>query len=147
MRSLGKALWIIGVTVLIGLLTISLTVRASQVGSDAALHVDAIAHETLADAGDTEAAALVVAVTSDEGVLRDLSIDNFVARAILVPPGGCQVTITDVTSQFPGTYLLAIVPFAANPDCPWLRGRYALGVFVTSEDASGAGVAELLIDL
>jgi hypothetical protein len=111
------------------------------------LHISAVANERLADAGDTEEAALIVAVTADDGVVTDLTMDNFRASAHIVAPGGCEVTITRVVSTLPGVYLLDIVPFVDNPDCHWLRGNYSLGVLVTYGDASGAGVAELLIDL
>lgn len=146
MRNNGKALIFIGIIIVSGLFVTSLTTRASQVDSEAALHIDAVTQQRLAEPGGTAEAGLVVAVTSDTGVVRDLTIDNFQSRAILVPPGGCQVTVKNVTSQFPGTYLLDIVPFAADPNCPWLKGKYSLGVFVVNEDASGVSVAELIVE-
>ena len=146
MHNTRRALFIVGIIIASGVLVTSITTKANQVGSDAALHIDAIAHQRLAEAGGTGEAGLVVAVTSDTGVVNGLTVENFVARAILVPPGGCQITITDVISQLPGTYLLNIVPFAADPNCPWLGGSYSLGVYVISEDASGVGVAELVVD-
>jgi len=111
------------------------------------VHVDIASAERLADAGDTDLAALVVAVNSSSGPVAGLTISNFTLSTETVPAGGCNVDLVAVQVRSTGAYMLDIVPLRSNLSCRWLRGRYLVSVLVTTPQGRAVGVAELLVDL
>jgi len=109
------------------------------------LSVHAVGHPTTARAENKEAAALVLAVNASNGPVTELTMDNFQAKAGPVAAFGCEVEITRMVSNFPGRYLLDIVPITSNPDCVWKSGRYVIAVHVSTDTMAGTGVTGLRI--
>ncbi len=110
------------------------------------LHIQAVAGERLADAGNKKEAAILVAINSATGPVRGLQMSNFQVKAILVAPGGCNVTLKRVIEPHPGAYLLDIVPFENNPACQWLKGQYLLSILVDTPQGKVVGITELFVD-
>jgi hypothetical protein len=106
------------------------------------IRIEIVSAEGLADAGDTDNAFLVLAVTSGEGPVTGLTLSDFSVTTYIVPAGGAAVTTTQVSSSLPGSYLLRVVPAASN----WRQGRYLIAVRANTDDGSGTGVVALDID-
>lgn len=111
------------------------------------LQISAVGTEKLADAGDTDEAALVVAVNSSTGPVTGLTISDFNLITHTVPPGGCLVSLTNVTEKQAGAYTLDVVPSTGNPACLWLKGRYTISILATTPQGQVVGVTELLVDV
>ncbi|MGI9324808.1 MAG: hypothetical protein ACR2PZ_06280 [Pseudomonadales bacterium] len=109
------------------------------------LSVHAVGHPTVARSENKEAASLVLAVNSSNGPVTDLTMDNFQPKAGPVAAFGCEVELTRVVSNFPGRYLLDVVPITSNPDCEWKSGRYVIAVHVSTASMAGTGVTDLTI--
>jgi hypothetical protein len=84
-------------------------------GHPRAYHVQVVGHARIARHQGKEPASLVVAVNSSSGPVTGLRSENFRVHAGPVAPGGCLVDVTRVVSNFPGRYLLDIVPFYRQP--------------------------------
>jgi len=119
----------------------------STAATSGGLHIDIAGVERLADAGDTDLAALVVAVNSSSGPVAGLTIFNFTLSTEFVPASGCLVDLIAVQTRSTGVYTLDLVPFRSNPSCRWLRGRYLISVLVITPQGRAVGVVELLVDL
>jgi subtilisin family serine protease len=118
---------------------------ALEVGQSRLYHIHAVGHPRLARPGNRESASLVVAVNYWRGPVTGLDASHFRVHAGPVAAGGCQVEITRVVSNFPGRYLLDVVPYTSNPACQWRAGRYVVAVLVTRGTYAGVGVTDFTV--
>ena len=110
------------------------------------LHIQALAGERLADAGNKNEASILVAINSATGPVRGLQMSNFQVKAVLVAPFGCDVTLKRVIEPSPGAYLLDIVPYEQNAACQWRKGQYLLSILVDTPQGKVVGITELFVD-
>ncbi len=111
------------------------------------LHIQAVAHERLADAGGKGEASVVVGLYTDASPVKGLLSGSFSVKAVVVPAGGFEIKKTNVTEVSSGVYRIDVVPTTDNPSAVWKKGRYVLSVTLTSAQGPAVAVTELLVDL
>jgi hypothetical protein len=86
---------------------------------------------------------IVVSVTRNNGVaLGGLTTTSFRVQAILVAPGGGQVTVQSVAELQPGVYLVKVIPI---PAATWLLGVYTFWVAVNQGSNAGQSLCSVLV--
>ena len=123
------------------------TVQTTAASDCLDLHMDVVATEAIAGAGNKLEARVAVSVNSAGGPVTGLTLADFTARAIQVAPGGCDVTLIGMSAPFLGTYVLDIVPLTSSPTCVWLQGKYVIAVRATTPLGQVVGVALLEVDI
>jgi len=108
------------------------------------LIVSTLSEDTIAAPGNNAANYITASVTDAAGLpVAGLAVANFAVHALIVGPGGAQVSIASVASAFPGFYLLRVVPI---PGQNWKSGVYIFGVAVTHGADHGQSLASVLMD-
>jgi len=107
------------------------------------LTLHAVGTPVLARDGNREPAAVVLAVNGINGPVEGLDEGNFQVVAGPVGAGGCLVEISRVLNNFPGRYVIELVPIASNAACVWRTGRYGIAVHAQSGSRQGTGVAAI----
>jgi hypothetical protein len=95
--------------------------------------------------GNRDPLLVVASVTQSSGLpATGLTAQEMQIQAIIVAAGGSLVTISTVSEQKPGTYLLDVVP--ASVSGTWEVGRYLFWLAVKSGTDQGQTVFAVFVD-
>lgn len=87
---------------------------------------------------------IVVSVTRNNGVaVTGLTNTAFRVQAILVAPGGGQVTLQHVGEVQPGVYLVQVIPI---PAATWVLGVYTFWLAVNHGANAGQALCAVLVE-
>lgn len=112
----------------------------------ARLLLSATAEDVLSAPGNRKVTYIVVSVTDGDGnPISGLASSDFIVKPIIVAPKGGNILnmIKAIESDFPGVYLLQVVP---DRDHTWKRGVYIFAVGVHKGFDRGQTVTSVLLD-
>lgn len=146
-RSFAKKLMFSALGVSVIAVLAALVVGFSYAPAGGTLHIQAVAHERLADAGGKGEASVVVGLYTDASPVKGLLLGSFSVKAVVVPAGGAEVKKTSLNEMSPGVYRIDLVPTTDDPAAVWKKGRYVLSITLTSPQGPAVAITELLVDL